>query len=136
LVFKLWTNPEYVEKWWGPKDFTNPVCKMNAIVGGAIRIVMLGPDGTQYPTHGFFKEIITPERLVFTSIKEDDYGKAQLEVLNTVIFEEENGKTKMIMKAVVVKSTPEACGSVDGMNTGWNQSIDRLSEIIKRIKIQ
>lgn len=136
LVFKLWTSPEYVEKWWGPKDFTNPVCKMNANVGGAIRIVMQGPDGTQYPTHGFFKEIIAPERLVFTSIKEDDHGKAQLELLNTVIFEEENGKTKMIMKAVVVKSTPEACGSVDGMNTGWNQSIDRLSEIIKRIKTQ
>src|SRR6266568_3443923 len=71
LVFKLWTSPEYVEKRWGPQDFTNPVCKMTANVGGAIRIVMQGPDGTQYPTHGFFKEIIAPERLVFTSIKED-----------------------------------------------------------------
>ena len=128
LVFKMWTDPELVEKWWGPKDFTNPVCKLDARVGGTMRIVMQGPDGTKYPASGVFSEIIEPELIVFTNIKEDDEGNAELEVLNTVTFTEMNGKTKMTMRAVVVRETPAACGSVDGMNVGWNQSIDRFAE--------
>jgi len=133
LVFKLWTDPKYVEKWWGPKGFINPVCNLDAKVGGSIRIIMQAPDGAKYPTRGFFKEIIEPEKLVFSSIKEDEYGNAQLEVVNTAIFTEENGKTKLIFKAEVIMSTPEACGSVEGMNEGWNQSIDRLAETIEAL---
>ena len=131
LVFKMWTDPELVEKWWGPKDFTNPVCKLDARVGGAMRIVMQGPDGTKYPTSGVFNEIIEPERIVFTNIKEDDEGNAELEVLNTVTFTEVNGKTKMTLNAKVVMETPAACGSVDGMNVGWNQSIDRFADLVQ-----
>ena len=130
LVFKMWTDPELVEKWWGPKDFTNPVCKLDARVGGSMRIVMQGPDGIKYPTRGIFTEITEPERIVFTNIKEGDHGEEQLEVLNTVTFTEENGKTKMTLRATVVKSTPEACGSVEGMNVGWNQSIDRFADLL------
>jgi uncharacterized protein YndB with AHSA1/START domain len=133
LVFKMWTDPELVEKWWGPKDFTNPVCKLDARVGGIIRIVMRGPDGMKYPTRGIFNEIIEPELIIFTNVKEDDHGNAELEVVNTVTFIEENGKTKMTLKAVVVMETPAACGSVDGMNVGWNQSIDRFAENLQNL---
>ena len=128
LVFKMWTDPELVEKWWGPKDFTNPVCKLDPWVGGSIRIVMRGPDGMQYPTRGVFTKIVEPELIVFHNVKEADDGTAQLEIENTVKFLEAEGKTKMIFRAVVLRSTPDACQSIGGMNTGWNQSIDRLAE--------
>ncbi len=133
LVFKMWTDPALVEKWWGPMGFTNPVCKLDAKTGGSIRIVMQGPDGTKYPTGGFFNEIVEPERIVFTSIKEGDEGNAELEVLNTVTFTEENGKTKMSLRAVVTMETPQACGSIDGMHVGWNQSIDRFAETLTQL---
>jgi uncharacterized protein YndB with AHSA1/START domain len=128
LVFKMWTDPVLVEKWWGPKDFTNPVCTLDVRVGGTMRIIMQGPDGTKYPTHGTFTEISPFDRIVFTNTKEDDDSNAELEVLNTVTFAEENGKTKMTLKAVVVMGTPQACQSIEGMNTGWNQSIDRFAD--------
>jgi uncharacterized protein YndB with AHSA1/START domain len=127
LVFKMWTDPVLVEKWWGPKDFTNPVCQLDPWVGGSIRIVMQGPDGTLYPTSGIFTKIVEPELIIFHNIKEGDDGSAQLEVVNTVRFTEEDGKTKMTFNATVVMATPEACQSVDGMNNGWNQSIDRFA---------
>ena len=44
LAFKAWTDPDMVKEWWGPKYFTNPVCEVDARPGGAIRIVMRGPD--------------------------------------------------------------------------------------------
>lgn len=130
LVFSMWTNPQYLAKWWGPKDFTNPVCEMDVHKGGAIKIVMQAPDGSKIPVTGVFQEILESERIVFTTMKIDESGNAELEVLNTVTFSEENGKTKLVMKAVVVKSTPEAVASLQGMETGWNQSLDRLAETL------
>jgi uncharacterized protein YndB with AHSA1/START domain len=132
LVFKMWTDPELMEKWWGPKDFTNPICELDSKPGGRMRMVMQGPDGTRYPTRGIFSEIVAFEKIVFINIKEDDDGDAQLEVLNTVTFSEKNGKTTMVLNSKVVKSTPEVIASIQGMNQGWNQSIDRFAETLKQ----
>jgi len=98
-----------------------------------MRIVMQGPDGTRYPTRGVFTKIVEPELIVFHNIKEGDDGSAELEVVNTVKFTEENGKTTMVFNATVIMSTPEACKSLEGMNTGWNQSIDRLAATLDSI---
>ena len=85
---------------------------------------MTGPDGAVYPMKGVFHEIITDQKLVFTSSAfEDESGNPQLEVLNTVTFAEHNGKTKPTLHSVVVKSTPEVEGSIAGMDEGWNQSL-------------
>ena len=129
LVFKAWTDPKHVAQWWGPKGFTNPVCELDVRPGGAILIHMRGPDGVVYPTKGVFHEIALPERLVFTtSAFEDEDGNPQLEVLNTVTFVELSGKTKLTLKAVVVKSTPEVAASLAGREEGWSQSLGRLAE--------
>ena len=63
-------------------------------VGGALRIHMRAPDGNVYPMKGVIREIVAPERLVFTNIAVDAAGKHLLEGLTTVTFAEENGKTR------------------------------------------
>ncbi len=55
-------------------------------------------------------------------------GNPQLEVLNTVTFAELSGKTKLTLQAVVVKSAPEVAAALDGLEEGWNQSLDKLAE--------
>jgi uncharacterized protein YndB with AHSA1/START domain len=72
LVFKAWTDPEQVARWWGPRGFTNPVCELDARVGGLIRIDMRGPNGAIYPMKGLFHEVVEPERLVFTGTALED----------------------------------------------------------------
>jgi uncharacterized protein YndB with AHSA1/START domain len=67
LLWRRWTEPALLAEWWGPKGFTNPVCEVDPCVGGALRIVMRAPDGTDYPMQGSFREIVAPERLVFTN---------------------------------------------------------------------
>lgn len=130
LVFSMWTNPKYLARWWGPKDFTNPVCEMDVQKGGSIKIVMQAPDGSKIPVTGIFNEILEPERIVFTTMKVDANGNTELEVVNTIILTEEHDKTKLVMTAVVIKSIPEANASIRGMEVGWNQSLDRLSETL------
>src|SRR6267154_1435665 len=74
-LWKVWTDPQHLAQWWGPKDFTNPVCEVDVRPGGSMRIHMRGPDGTVYPMTGVFQEIVEPERLVFMSGALDKKGK-------------------------------------------------------------
>ena len=130
-VFRAWTDPVQVAKWWGPKDFTNPVCELDTRPGGKIKIDMTGPDGTAYPMGGLFHEIDEPRKLVFTSTAfADENGNNQLEVLNTIVFEDHNGKTKLTLTAAVKKATPAVAAPVAGMHEGWSQSLDRLTALV------
>lgn len=130
-VFKAWTDPEIVARWWGPNGFTNPVCEMDARPGGAIRIVMRGPDGIEYPMTGVFREISGPGRLVFTTRAfADETGNPGIETLNTVTFARLDGRTRVTVHAVVVRSAPEAAAALAGMGEGWSQSLDRLGELL------
>jgi len=71
LVWKAMTDPEHVNRWWGPDGFRNEGVTMDFRVGGAWRFEMVGPDGTRYPNHSVFKEITPPSRMVF------DHGDGQ-----------------------------------------------------------
>jgi uncharacterized protein YndB with AHSA1/START domain len=130
LVFKAWIDPKHVQKWWGPRGFTNPVCELDARPGGAMRIDMRGPDGTVYPMTGVYTEIIQPERLAFTSGALDKDGQPLFEVLTTVTFTEHAGKTTIRVHARVVKATPAAAPHLAGMQVGWTQTIDRLADFV------
>lgn len=126
LVFQAWIKPEHLAQWWGPKDFTNPVCEFDPHPGGAIRIDMTGPDGTVYPMGGTVREIVPPERLVFSATAFD----GELETLNTATFTEENGRTKLTLRASVVKSSAKTADAIAGMEQGWSESLDRLSDLV------
>jgi len=127
LVFKAWTDPERLKRWWGPKGFTNPVCEVDVRPGGAIRIHMQAPDGNVYPMTGVFQEIVELERLVFTSSALDQNGEPLFEVMNTVTFAAEGGKTKLTVRASVTKAKGGAAQHLAGMQQGWSLSLDRLA---------
>lgn len=133
LVFKVWTDPRHLAQWWGPHDHTNPACTVDLRPGGAVRITMRGPDGTEYPVGGIFSEIVPPERLVFTSDLEDANGKALIRVVNTVTFTEQGGKTRMTLRAAVIEVDPKAEPNLAGMEAGWTQSLERLAAEVARL---
>jgi uncharacterized protein YndB with AHSA1/START domain len=126
VVFAAWTDPKQVAQWWGPTGFTAPVCELDVRPGGAILIHMRAPDGTVYPMSGIYKEIVPPERLVFTATPLDKDGNAMFENLNTVIFSERDGKTTVTLRVEVVKSSAAAEPYLSGMEMGWKMTLDRL----------
>ena len=95
-------------------------------------------DHPDFPNHwmtGEFLEIIVPERLVFTSKAfENEDGVALLENINTISFTEFEGKTKLTVHAAVIKAAPEMAFALAGMDQGWNESLDKLSEYLPGIK--
>jgi len=137
-VWKAWISPSEVKKWWGPKYFTAPVSKIDLRVGGKYLSCMRGPDGKDYWSTGVYREIIPLERLVMTDSFADEKGKVvpasyygmtgdfPLELLVTVTFEELGNKTKMLLRhegipAGMMRELTE---------TGWNESFDKLAELI------
>jgi len=133
LVFKAWTDPKHLKRWWGPKMFTNPVCEVDARVGGAWRIVMRSPDGVDYPCGGVYREIVEPERLVFTNIATDNDGNPILDGLTTVTFEEQGGKTKLTLTTRAVALVDYAAAYLQGMEAGWTQSLESLAEELAKL---
>src|SRR5882672_240983 len=112
LVFEMWTDPKHVARWWGPRGFTNPVCELDVRPGGAIRIHMRGPDGTVHPMTGVYREIVAPERIVFTSAA----------LVKTI----RSGATTQTVRARILKRTAAAAPYLAGMEEGWTQSLERL----------
>jgi len=133
LVFRAWTDAAQVAAWWGPHGFSNPLCEVDPRPQGRFTVHMQAPDGTVYPGGGVFREVVWPQRLVFTSTLEGGEGGPFIEAVNTVTFEDAAGRTRMTLHAVVVHAASEAAGSLAGMREGWTQSLERLACILKAI---
>jgi len=131
IVFRAWTDPKHLAEWFGPHGFTNPVCEVDLRPGGEWRHVMRGPDGNDYPMTAIFQEVVRPERLVFVTYVPDK-EKSLFEILNTVTFNDQAGKTKLTLEAKVLKSTPEAAPMLAGMEEGWSQSLERLTKYLSK----
>jgi uncharacterized protein YndB with AHSA1/START domain len=130
-VWRAWTDAEIVKQWWGPKGFTNPVCEVDARVGGTMKVVMRSPFGTKHPMRAVFQVVKEPELLVFTNVAVDDGGHALLAGLTTVTFEEVDGKTELTLHTVattMAKGMPMMM--IEGMKDGWGQSLDRLGKLV------
>jgi uncharacterized protein YndB with AHSA1/START domain len=130
LVFKTWTDAKNLAQWWGPMGFTNPVCEIDSRVGGALRIHMRAPDGAIHPMKGVIRDIVAPERLVYSFVAVDADDRHLLEGLTTVTFAEENGGTKLTLHSRAVAVAEEAIVYLQGMEMGWTQSIDRLGAFV------
>jgi uncharacterized protein YndB with AHSA1/START domain len=130
LVWKAWTDPKHLAQWWGPHGITNPVCEVDARPGGALLIHMRAPNGVVYPMKAVFQEVVAPERLVFLSGAMDESGNLLFEVLNTISFAEEAGKTKLTIHGRVVHATAAAAPHLSGMEMGWKQTLERLEAFV------
>ena len=130
LVYRMWTEPEHMARWWGPACFTNPVCELDVRPGGALRIVMRAPDGTEYPMVGTFREVVPPERLVLLTFALDGEENPLLENLISVTFAEEGERTKLTVEAEAVGFVPIAAQMLAGMEEGLSQSLVRLAELL------
>ena len=128
MVWEAWTDPAQVGLWWGPKGFTTTIEVMAVRVGGVWRLVMHGPDGTDYPNQSTFTEVVPYERLVYR-LTGGRRGGPLVQIEKIAIFEEEAGGTRVTMRAVF--ASPEArdrnvreYGSIEG----GKQTLERLAE--------
>ena len=124
LVWKAWTVD--MAKWSAPRGFTMPVSEGDLRVGGKWRAMMKDPGGKELWLGGEYKEIVPPERLVFTHAWDNEKGQPGAESLVTVVLTERGDKTDMMFKQTGFTSIE----SRNGHSEGWTECFDILDEIL------
>lgn len=130
-VFRAWTDPALLQRWWGPHGMSTPECEMQLWPGGLFRTLMRAPDGSEYPSQGVFLEIEAPRRLVFTDAFLPGWVPASQAFMTAVIsLEDVRGKTRYT--ATARHWTAQDCRRHEemGFHQGWNESLDRLIELV------
>jgi uncharacterized protein YndB with AHSA1/START domain len=130
LVFRAYTDPELVPRWWGPRSYTTTVEEMDVRPGGTWRYVQHGAGGNEYGFHGVYHDVTPPERLIYTFEFEPMPGHVALE---TVTLEDLNGRTK-VTDRVVYQTVEDRDGTLQsGMEEGMNETMDRFADLLKEL---
>jgi uncharacterized protein YndB with AHSA1/START domain len=132
LVWKVYTDPEFVPRWWGLRNDATIVEKMDVKVGGEWRYIQKDAQGNDYVFFGVYKEVKPPERLAYTFEFEPMAGHVSTD---TLIFEElPDGRTK-ITSMTTFNSLEDLEGMIQsGMEGGAVETWDRLEELLAVIK--
>ena len=140
-VWKAWTDPEDIKRWWGPKDFSAPIAQIDFRVGGKYLLAMRSPDGKDFWSTGVYKEIIPMERIVISDSFSDEKGNVvsasyygmsadfPLEMTAEMTFEDIDGKTRFTVFYPDLGKMSEK--DRRDMEQGWNESFDKLEAVFQ-----
>ena len=129
LVWRVWTTPELVRRWWHANRGEMTVCEIDLRVGGAWRYVMVADGGVEVGFHGEYREVVPNERLVSTEIYEGIPDAEEHAALDTLTLEEVDGRT--LATILVEHPTKEGRDAhiASGMEDGLQDALD-LAEVV------
>ncbi|MEP7146680.1 MAG: SRPBCC domain-containing protein [bacterium] len=147
LVFKSFTESERLKQWWGPKGFTMKVANLDLRPGGAFHYSMVSPDGIEMWGKFVYREIITPEKIVFFNSFSDKEGNITrhplspnwpLEIFNMMTFTELDSKTILTLVGGPVNATEDEIKTFDegrkSMMHGFAGTFDQLDQYLENPK--
>src|SRR5580765_6373234 len=131
LVFRAYTEPDLFAQWWGPRQYEVKIDKFDSRPGGSWRVIHVAADGGQHAFRGVNHDVVQPERICGTFEYEGVPGHVALQ---TATFEPLGNKTRLVTHQVF-QSVMDRDGMVaSGMREGADESIERLSELLERMK--
>jgi uncharacterized protein YndB with AHSA1/START domain len=126
LVYRAWTTPDLVKRWWSGNRGETTFAEIDLRVGGSWRCVMVTDDGFEVAFHGEYREIVPNERIVATEVYE---GMPEGEALNTVTFAEADGRTTLTMLVQHASKEARDAHVNSGMEVGMQEGMDLLEQI-------
>jgi len=132
LVYRAWTTPELVERWWHANRGRVTLVESDLRVGGRWRRVMVADDGTEVGFHGEYREIVENERIVSTETYEglpEGVSEEQASTLNTATFEELDGRTRLTLLIQAPNTTARDAIIESGMEDGLQDALDLLERV-------
>jgi uncharacterized protein YndB with AHSA1/START domain len=137
LVWKAFTRPERVRRWWHANRGEMIVCDIDLRVGGKWRYVMVEPGGEEVGFHGEYREIVPAERLVSTEVyegvPEPEHGPEQ-GTLNTATFSETDGRTTLTILVEAPSKAVRDAIVASGMEEGLQDALDLLEGVTASIR--
>jgi len=129
LVFKAWTTPELLQRWWAPRSSGARLvdCQLDVRAGGAYRFVFGLPDGRSMTFFGKYVEVVTDARLVWTNEESDDGA------VSTLTLEEQGGRTLLVLSELY-PTKAAADRSIEGMEEGMPEQFEQLDELLPTLE--
>ena len=134
-LFRAWTEPALLVQWFAPLPWTVPHAELDVRPGGSSRVVMRGPDGTEFPSEGIYLEVVPNRKLVFT----DAYVRAwepsaKPFMTATITFDDlGNGKTRYTARVAHWSAADKAAHEAMGFHSGWGQCTDQLAALAQTL---
>ena len=130
LVYRAWTTPELIKRWWSANRGTVTVVEVDLRVGGKWRYVMVADDGTEVGFHGEYREIVPNERIVSTEVYE---GMPDAEALDTLTLTEVEGRTTLTLLVEAPSKEIRDAIIASGMEDGLQDALDLLEEVARSL---
>ena len=128
MVWEAWTDPKQLVRWWGPRGFTTTIDEMDLRPGGVWKLVMHGPDGTDYPNKSVFTEVVPLERLRY-KLSGGKRGGPAAQFEMTATFEDDGDQTRITMRMIFASAEArDENVRVYGSIEGGKQTLERLAE--------
>jgi uncharacterized protein YndB with AHSA1/START domain len=132
LVYKAWTTPELVMRWWSGRRGAMKIAEIDLRVGGAWRYVMTAEGGHEVGFHGEYREIVPNERLIHTEVFEGPWPSGE-PALDVVSFTEAEGRTMLSLLMQLSTKQERDAILATGMETGMQEQMDRLEELARSL---
>ena len=131
VVWKAWTTPEHLQKWWCPKPWTTQIRGFDLRPGGSFDTLMRGPDDEESSNPGVFLEVVPQERLVFTSALVAGWrpGTPWLSMTAIILMEDEGEHTKYTARVLHKDEEDRRRHEEMGFYDGWGTCIEQLGEL-------
>ena len=127
LVYRAFSEPALLKRWFGPRGWTLIQCEIDARIGGGFRFVLRGPDGRDLGMHGTYRELRPPEHSVHTEGFDDFPGEA---VVTSKFIQEADGYTTLIATIRYASKDIRDAVIKSGMEHGAAESYDKLAELL------
>lgn len=129
-LFRAWTEPELLKRWFAPLPYTTPVAELDLRPGGASLVVMRDPQGNDLPNRGVYLEIVRNERLVFTDAYTRAWEPAAKPFMTVILtFEEEGGRTRYTARVLHWTAADREAHEKMGFHEGWGRCTDQLAAL-------
>ncbi len=134
LVWRAWTEPELITKWFTPAPWTTPHAEVDLRPGGKFRTVMRGPNGEEHDNTGCFLEVVPLRRLVFTDALGPGFRPLGTGFMTGIIDIEPDGAGTRYV-AMALHATPEARKNHEdmGFQSGWGTALDQLVALARTL---
>ncbi|MBC8002050.1 MAG: SRPBCC domain-containing protein [Opitutaceae bacterium] len=133
-VYKAWTDPELITRWFTPPPYLTVFAQMDVRPGGASFIIMRGPDGTEMPNPGIYLEVVENERLVITDAYTQAWLPSEKPFMTVILtFDDEDGKTRYTARVRHWTVADREAHEQMGFHQGWGIATDQLAALASQL---
>ena len=134
LVYRAWTTPELVKRWWSGRQGETTAVEIDLRVGGRWRYVMVANGGFEVAFHGEYRELVPDERIVTTEVFETPGASDDDAALNIVTFTEADGRTTLSLLARTVSKEQRDAIMASGMEAGMQEQMELLEQLASSLR--